>query len=123
MEKTFATILGSGLTVLSLAGFAKRNRPKHLCGLMNVDTQHSMLRVPLVLALLHAGSGQTPLKTTRTILSGVGIFYLCIGVAGSADRSLGGTLPSRLTTFDLVYHFSVGAAALWLGSRSGRMMK
>jgi hypothetical protein len=90
---------------------------------MNVDTQHSMLRIPLTLALLYAGSQQTSLKDTRGILTFVGVFYLAVGAAGSIDRRLGGMLPSRLTGFDLVYHFGVGALALWLGGRSGRMMK
>jgi hypothetical protein len=123
MEKTFSGGLGLGLTLLAVSGFMKRDTPKHLCGLMNVDTQHSLLRVPLTLALLYAGSQQSTLHSTRTILSGVGIFYLAIGIAGSADRSVGGVLPSKLTHFDLLYHFGVGTVALWLGSRSGRMMK
>lgn len=123
MEKTFASKFGAGLTILTLAGFTKSSRPKHLFGLMNVDTQHSLLRIPLTLALLHAASQQVPLRGTRAILSFIGGFYIAIGFVGMADKSAGGMLPSRLTNFDLVYHFGVGALALWLGGRSGRMMK
>lgn len=123
MEKNFSTILGAGLTLLMVAGFAKSEKPKHLLGLMNVDTRHSVLRIPTTLALLYASSHHTPLKSTRTVLSLTGLLYLVIGTIGSMDKKAGGLLPSRLTNFDLVYHFVVGASALWLGSRSGRMMQ
>jgi hypothetical protein len=123
MEKRFSSILGVGLALLTVSGFAKRTLPKRFLGLMNVDTQHSVLRVPLTLALLHAGSSRTTLRHTRSVLTFVGTFYIAMGVAGSLDKSVGGTLPSRLTNFDVVYHFGVGAIALWLGGRSGRMVK
>lgn len=123
MEKTFSSVLGATLSVLTLSGFVQSKKPKHLLGHMNVDTQHSVLRVPLTIALLYAASEQSKLKNTRTILSYVGIFYICMGIVGTINRDVGGTLPSRLTKFDLKYHMVVGALALWLGGRSGRMMK
>jgi hypothetical protein len=123
MEKNFSTMLGVGLALLMSAGFVKSEKPKHLLGLMNVDTQHSILRIPTTLALLYAGSRNTSLKNTRMILSRAGMLYLLIGTIGSVDKKAGGALPSKLTNFDLVYHFVVGASALWLGMRSGRMMK
>lgn len=123
MEKSFSSFLGTSLSLLTVSGFARRKVPKHLFGLMNVDTQHSALRLPLTLALLYAGSRQSSLKSTRAILSFVGLFYLAMGTAGYANRSVNGMLPSKLTKFDLAYHFGVGAVALWLGCRSGRMIK
>ncbi|MDB5184667.1 MAG: hypothetical protein JWN38_475 [Candidatus Saccharibacteria bacterium] len=123
MEKLFSSFLGSGLVVLTAAGFAEKEQPKHLFGLMNVDTHHSILRIPLTLALLYAGSKQAPLKNTRAVLTLVGVFYVTIGSVGCIDKKVGGILPSKLTNFDLMYHFTVGTSALWLGSRSGRMMK
>jgi hypothetical protein len=123
MERMFSRSLGLGLAMLTLSGFAQRQQPKRFMGVMNVDTQHSVLRVPLTVALLYAGSRQAPLKNTRVILSFVGVFYLAMGAAGLVDKSVGGTLPSKLTRFDVGYHFGVGALALWLGSRNGRMLK
>jgi hypothetical protein len=125
MEKTFSFILSFGLAMLTLSGFTMQHkkRPKHLLGLMNVDRQHSVLRVPLTLSLLYAGSQRASLKDTRAILSFIGVFYLTMGVVGCFDRKVGGALPSKLTNFDLVYHFGTGALALWLGVRSGRMIK
>jgi hypothetical protein len=123
MEKVFSLGLGIALSALTMSGFAQRNPPKRFLGLMNVDTQHSVLRIPLTAALLYAASSKSTLKDTRSILTGVGVFYLAMGAVGTIDKSVGGTLPSRLTNFDIVYHFGVGGMALWLGSRSGRMMK
>ena len=123
MEKNFAKILGAGLALLMSVGLLKSKKPKRLLGLMNIDTQHSILRMPTTLVLLYASSRHASLKDTRTILSLTGLLYLTIGAIGSIDRKAAGTLPSKLTDFDLVYHFVVGASALWLGSRSGRMMK
>ena len=123
MEKKFSIKLGLGLALLMVAGFAKSEKPKHLLGLMNVDTQHSVLRIPTTLALLYAGSRHASLKDTRTILSLTSVLYLIIGTIGSMDRKAGGMLPSKLTKFDLAYHFVTGTVALWLGRRSGRMMR
>lgn len=123
MEKLFSLVLSFGLFILTASGFIKCKRPKHLFGLMNVDTQHSVIRVPLTLTLLYAGSNHTSLRSTRTILSSIGLFYLIVGATGCVDKKVGGLLPSKLTNFDIVYHFTVGISALWLGSRSGRMMK
>jgi hypothetical protein len=46
-----------------------------------------------------------------------------MGSAGIADKKVGGLLPSRLTNFDIAYHLVVGAGAIWLGARPGRMIK
>jgi hypothetical protein len=123
MEKRLSLFLASALAFLSVSGFVKRKKPKHLAGLMNVDTQHSVIRLPLTLALLSAGSSQASLRKTRAILSLVGAVYLVMGTAGLIDKRVGGLLPSKQTNFDLVYHFGVGMLVLWMGTRSGKMMK
>lgn len=119
MEKQSSFTIGSALLVLAAAGFLQKR--KHFLWLMNVDTAHSIIRIPLA-ALLFYGS-QAELKTTRSILLGTGIIYILIGAAGLKDRTVGGLLPSKLTGVDFVYHFGVGAIALWLGGRTGRMLK
>jgi hypothetical protein len=123
MEKRFSKMLGGGLAMLTLVGFILPTRRKRFLGLMNVDSTHSVLRVPLTAALLYAASERSDLKLTRSALLGTGLFYIAMGTAGLSDRKVGGALPSGLTNFDIVYHFAVGGAAIWLGSRSGRMMK
>lgn len=120
MEKYVSLKLGAVLALLTVAGFFLKQ--KHLLRLMNIDTTHSMLRLPLTAALLYGGTN-TDLKTTRKVLFAIGLFYMAMGSAGTVDKRVGGLLPSGLTNFDIVYHFAVGAGALWLGVRSGRMMK
>jgi hypothetical protein len=122
-EKVFSKILGCGLVVLTIAGLVPGRRPKHFLGLMNTDEQHSALRVPLAMALLYAASPQAPLRSTRKVLTVVGTAYLLVGTVGLANKRAGGALPSGITKFDVAYHYSVGLACLWLGKRSGRMMK
>lgn len=120
MEKQMSLSLGATLVLLTIAGFFLKQR--HLIKLMNIDSTHSMLRVPLTVALLYGGT-TTDLKTTRKILLAVGIFYVFMGASGKMGKKVGSLLPSGLTNFDIVYHFVVGAGAIWMGSRSGRMMK
>jgi hypothetical protein len=120
IEKFVSVKLGVTLVILTLAGFTNT---RHLFRLLNVDANHSYLRIPLTAALLYAGSPAARLKTTRQILLSVGVFYFAIGAIGSADRKVGGLLPSKLTNFDIFYHFAVGAGAVWLGARPGRMVK
>jgi hypothetical protein len=119
MEKPISLTLGTGLGLLALAGIIQKR--KHLFGVMNVDTTHSIIRTPLASLLLWGARGN--LKTTRRILFGTGLFYILIGIIGTQDKKVAGLLPSKLTRFDIVYHFAVGAAAIWLGTRRGRMMK
>ena len=117
MEKQVSLSLAGILAGLAVAGFTHRNKPKHAMGVMNADTNHSLLRVPLTGALLYGGNPKTSPKLTRGILTGVGLLYLGIGAAGLFDRKVGGILPSKLTNFDLAYHFLVGLGMLALGSR------
>jgi hypothetical protein len=118
MEKPYALTLSSLLSLLAAAGFIKNN--KTFIG-MNVDKSHSLIRIPVTLLTLASTRGTT--ASTRTALKGVGILYLLIGCAGLFNKRLGGVLPAGLTKFDYVYHFLSGALTLWMGSRSGRMLK
>lgn len=123
MEKQSLAVIAKVLSTLAAAGFKPTSKPKHLMGIMNVDTAHSILRVPLILSSLYGSSPKLDIKTSRSIIAGIGAFYLAMATAGIADKKVGGTLPSKLTNFDIVYHVGVGAIALWLGTRQGRMMK
>jgi hypothetical protein len=123
MEKATLNIIAKVLEVLIAAGFLQRKQPKRLLKMMNIDTSHSVIRVPLLLASLYGGSTKSDIKAARYMLTAVGAVYVAMGAAGAADKKVGGALPSRLTNFDIVYHFAVGGAALWLGTRAGRMMK
>lgn len=123
MEKLSLKLGAKLLMILAVDGFVRKRQPKHFMGLMNTDVAHSIIRVPVVLAALMGSLPKHDIKTSRAVLTGVGVLYLAIGTAGLADRKLGGALPSRLTWFDIAYHFAAGAAALWLGTRPGRMMK
>ena len=123
MEKTFSTFVGAFLALLAVSGFVKNSQPKRLFGLINVDIQHSMLRVPLTIADINAALPSRSLKTTRALLSLIGTVYMVMGAIGTTDRKVSGLLPSKLTNFDLGYHFVTGALALWMGMRSGRMLK
>lgn len=118
MEKSYAIALSSLLSVLSVAGFI-RDKNKFMG--MNVDKTHSLIRVPVMILTL-ASTRKTTIST-RAALRGVGILYLLIGAAGLFNKRLGGILPSGLNRFDYVYHFMSGASTLWMGARSGRMLK
>ncbi|HEX8390318.1 MAG TPA: hypothetical protein VF597_02780 [Candidatus Saccharimonadales bacterium] len=119
MERNVAGILGIALAGLVVTGMLVDN--KRPLEIMNVDDSHSMIRVPVAALLLYGAI--SPLKRARAILLSTGLFYWLIGIGGSSDRRLGGLLPSGLTAFDYVYHFTVGAVCVWLGSRPGRMLK
>jgi hypothetical protein len=123
MEKQFSQFSSALLLLLTAIGFMIPGVKKRFLGLMNVDTTHSIIRTPLTLALLYGASDKSTVKATRSILLGMGIFYIGVGTAGLTNRKLYGLLPSGLTSFDLGYHFTVGVSAIWLGCRSGRMMK
>jgi hypothetical protein len=123
MEKQTLAVMAKLLSVLAGAGVRSTDKPKHFLKLMNVDMSHSILRAPLILASLYGSSPKSDIKTSRMILSGIGAFYLAMAATGLSDKKVGGALPSKLTNFDIVYHIGVGATALWLGMRQGRMMK
>ena len=119
MEKRVSFVLGATLAVLALAGFVKEK--KQVAGIMNVDIAHSALRVPVATALMLGAFSR--LGITRKILLDTGIIYFVIGMLGVLDKKVYGLLPSRLSRFDLVYHYTVGAFVTWLGVRPGRMMR
>lgn len=120
MEKSLSLFFAGLLSKLALAGLVKRN--KQLYGLMNIDENHSLIRLPVIALLSYAGT-MGSLSTARKILTCVGAIYLAIGGAGLIDKRVGGVLPSGLTKFDLPYHLVTGAFLVWMGMRPGRMMK
>jgi hypothetical protein len=94
---------------------------KQVAGMMNVDTAHSAIRVPVATALILGAFSR--LSITRKILLDTGIVYLVIGMLGVLDKRVYGLLPSKLTRFDLVYHYIIGTLVTWLGIRPGRMIR
>jgi hypothetical protein len=120
-EKYFSNMIGKLLLVLALYGALPGERTKRFLGLMNTDSQHSIIRIPTTLALLYAGKEESDLATTRTVLTAFGGLCVAIGSVGLVSKRVGGALPSGLTNFDIAYHFGLGFTALWLGRRPGRM--
>lgn len=118
MYRLTARILAVVIAALAIAGFFIED--DHLLGIMNVDLPLDILRTVLVLALLIVGFLRVPTAAVRGVLLVIGALYVGMGIAGIADPTLFGMLPTGLTEFDIVFHIVVGIAAFVIGALPDR---
>jgi hypothetical protein len=110
MNKNVARILGPVVATLCIVGFLAGDG--RWLGLVNVDTFIDILRVPIAIALLYVGFGNSTESTARSVVGVVGALYIGMALIGLFSQSLFGLLPNELTTFDIIFHTATGIAAL-----------
>jgi hypothetical protein len=110
MAKRVAQIFGMTVLALAVAGFLSGEG--HLLGLMNIDKALDILRMPIAAALLYAGFATNDAQKTNSILLGVGVLYIGMGLFGMISPELFGLLPNGLTGFDVAFHLLTGAVGI-----------
>lgn len=83
-----------------------------LWGVMNADMAIDTLRVVLFAALFYAGFILKREDVAGSVLMVVGILYVGMGIGGAFNSTLGGMLPSGLTSLDVAFHLLTGIVAI-----------
>lgn len=110
MQRTTAMIFGYLLLGLALVGLVSGDR--QMLGFLNVDLALDLSRVGLAALLLYAVYMARSDGAQRLSLMILGGIYLGLGTAGLFSPTIGGLLPSGLSTFDIAFHLIAGLFAL-----------
>ncbi|RUR01910.1 hypothetical protein [Labedella endophytica] len=110
MGKAFAIMLGILLGGHGFIGLFVEG--EHLLGIFNVDILVDVLYLGLALVLLVVGCFSQNKAAIRGVLVLAGGALVLLGLAGLADDTVAGLLPTGLTLMDFVILFGAGAVSL-----------
>lgn len=112
MGKAFAIMLGILLGGHGLLGLFVEG--EHLLGIFNVDILVDLLYLGLAAVLLLIGFFSSNAAMIRGVLLVAGGALVLLGLAGLADDTVWGLLPSGLTLMDFVILFGAGVVSLFM---------
>ncbi len=121
--RQYAGIVGIVVLLLGVAGLALGEG--HLFGLINIDIAEDIIHLVTGGLMAYVGFAQSDVSLARTVVGGLGVVYLLVGVVGFISTTVFGLFPSGYTWADNVVHLLLGvlgiAVAWLLPSNSGQM--
>ena len=118
LVRSYAQIVGVVIVLLGVLGLVLGEQ--HLGGMLNIDLVEDIVHLVTGGALAYAGFAIRDNATVRTIVGGLGVVYVVIGVLGFVSSTLFGLIPSGYSIFDNVFHVGLGVlniAVAWLIGR------
>jgi hypothetical protein len=110
MGRTYALILG--ILLATHGGVGLFVEGEHMLAMFNTDILIDIVYLVFAVALLIVGFAPDDEKQLRGVLAFVGLVFVGIGLAGLADETVFGLLPTGLTWVDLLLFFVAGGGAL-----------
>ncbi len=118
MVKTYAQVVGVVLLLLGVGGLVLGEG--QLAGLLNIDLTEDIIHIATGALLAYVGFGRDT-GLAKTVVGGLGVVYLLVGILGFVTPTLFGLVPSGYTVADNIVHLLLGvlaiAAAWFLGPR------
>ncbi len=110
--RTFAKIAGGAVVLLGILGLLLGDEP--LFGLINIDLMEDIVHLITGGLLLFVGF-QSNNDMARSVVGGIGVLYLLVGILGFIDPTLFGMLEHGYTMADNILHLVIGAASAYVG--------
>ena len=116
--RLYAKVVGVTIVLIGVGGVLLGE--KSLFGVLNIDIAEDV--VHLVTGGLMAGVGfRGSDRAVRSVVGGLGVVYLLVGVLGIFVPDLFGLLPHEYkTVLDNLIHLSLGVLGMWVGFLVGR---
>ncbi len=116
--RLYAKVVGVTIVLIGVGGVLLGE--KSLLGVLNIDIAEDV--VHLVTGGLMAGVGfRGSDRAVRSVVGGLGVVYLLVGVLGIFVPDLFGLLPHEYkTVLDNLIHLSLGVLGMWVGFLVGR---
>jgi hypothetical protein len=113
--RQYAGIIGAVVVLLGIVGLIAGEG--HLFGLINIDIAEDIVHLLTGGLMLYVGFAQSDNALARTVVGGIGIVYLLVGIIGFLSATLFGLIPNGYTWADNVVHLLLGVLGIgvaWL---------
>jgi hypothetical protein len=123
MVRIYAQILGLVLILVGLLGLLLGERV--WLGVLNVDLFEDIVHLVTGGLLAFVGFSERGGKYARSVVGGLGLIYLLVGLLGFVVPTLLGLLPHGYSVFDNLLHLVLGAASIAVVyySQAGRTVR
>ena len=115
--RLYAKVVGIVLLLTAVVGFIVGDPEDGLLGLFNVDVVEDVVHLGSGALLAYVGFAASR-DAVKTVVTGLGIVYLIVGIAGFLDPELLGLIPHEYNVADNILHLALGALALGAVSAS-----
>jgi Domain of unknown function (DUF4383) len=113
--RQYAGIIGAVVVLLGIVGLIAGEG--HLFGLINIDIAEDIVHLLTGGLMLYVGFAQSDNALARTVVGGIGIVYLLVGIIGFLSATLFGLIPNGYTWADNAIHLLLGVLGIgvaWL---------
>jgi hypothetical protein len=119
MVRAYAGIVGISLILIGVVGLVLGERS--LLGVLNIDILEDVTHLVTGGLLAYVGFGQRDEGLARSVVGGLGVIYLLVGILGFIAPGLFGLLPHGYTIVDNLIHLAAGvlSIAVAFASRPG----
>ncbi len=108
--RRYAQILGVVLILVGLLGLLLGERV--WLGVLNVDLFEDIVHLVTGGLLAFVGFSERGGEYARSVVGGLGVVYLLVGLLGFATPALIGLLPHGNSVFDNLLHLALGVASI-----------
>lgn len=109
--RLYAKVVGVALLLTAVVGFIAGNPEDGLFGLLNIDVVEDVIHLGTGALLAYVGFSAAN-GAVKTVVMGLGVIYLVVGVAGFFLPELFGLIPHEYNVADNILHLALGALAL-----------
>jgi len=110
MIRTYAGVVGVVIILIGIVGLLLGERP--LLGLVNIDLPEDIVHLVTGGLLAYVGFGQRDVGLARSVVGGLGVVYLLVGVLGFIIPMLFGLLPHGYSVVDNIIHLTLGVLSI-----------
>ena len=110
MVRTYAGIVGVSLILIGVVGLVLGERS--LLGVLNIDLLEDITHLATGGLLAYVGFGQRDVGLARSVVGGLGVIYLLVGILGFIAPALFGLLPHGYSVVDNLIHLVAGVLSI-----------
>ena len=110
--RNYARILGIVLLLVGVLGLVLGNM---LFGLFNSDLLEDIIHLGSGALMAYVGFGLRDNGLARTLVGGLGVVYLLVGLLGFVAPNLFGLIPTGYTLADNLLHLALGILGIVVG--------
>jgi hypothetical protein len=110
MARQYAQVVGIILLVIGVGGLVLGDQV--LAGALNIDILEDLVHLVTGGLLAYVGFAQRDSSIIRSVVGGLGVVFVLIGILGFVSPTLFGLLPNGYTLIDNLIHLALGVLGI-----------